>query len=245
MANQNHFDNLKDWAAQVTANRTVLVNIFGGAAIGITVYFTYQNFLLTQNKLESETFAKAVEQLGSANIGVRLGGIHTLERISIGSKKDYFPAIQVLTGYVRDTSGSSAAPSLSQTSPGKSMCPVDIQAILSIVGERYWPDAPDYAIDLSYLIVRDAWLLKANLSNVYFWRVRFTETNFMNANLSGADFLEATLDGCDFTNADLTGTSLKGAKVLAPVGLTIDQLSKANDVPEDLLLLPDGSKLHG
>ena len=87
MANQYRFDNLKDWAAQVTANRVTLVNTIGGLAIGITIYFTYRNYTLVQDKTESEIFAKAVEQLGSEKIAVRLGGIYTLERIVKKSKK--------------------------------------------------------------------------------------------------------------------------------------------------------------
>ena len=230
MANQYPFDNVKDWATQVAANRTLLVNIIGGVALGITIYFTYQNFLLTQNKLDSETFAKAVEQLGSVNISIRLGGVHTLERIARRSEKDYFPVMQVLTGYIRETCSSPVAPTAGQTSPGRSTCPVDIQAILTIVGDRHWPEPSDHDLDLSNSVVRDAWLRAANLSNVYFWRVQFLRVNFSNANLSGADFFEATLDGCDFTNADLSDTSFKDAKVLAAVGLTAAQVEKSKNV---------------
>lgn len=235
MANQYPFDNVKDWATQAAANRTLLVNIIGGVALGITIYFTYQNFLLTQNKLDSETFAKAVEQLGSVNISIRLGGVHTLERIARRSEKDYFPVMQVLTGYIRETCSSPVAPTAGQTSPGRFTCPVDIQAILTIVGDRHWPEPTDHGLDLSNSVVRDAWLLKADLSNVYFWRVHFTEVNFSNANLSGADFLEATLDDCDFTDADLSGANFKGAKLPGAVGLTAKQLAKAENVPTGLI----------
>ena len=234
MANQYRFDDVKDWAAQVAVNRTLLVNVLGGAAIGITIYFTYQNFLLTQDKLESETFAKAVEQLGSDKISLRLGGIYTLERIAVKSKKSYLPAMQVLTGYVRETSSSPTSPPPAQTSPGKSTCPVDIQAILTIVGERYWPEPDDYGLDLSYSNVRGAWLPRANLSNIYFWRAYFIGVNFTNANLSGADFFEATLDSCDFTDADLSGASFKGAEILAAIGLTGEQLAKSQHKPNVL-----------
>jgi hypothetical protein len=232
MADRYRFLTVKDWADNVSANRALLVNIIGGAAVGITIYFTYQNFLLTQDKQETETFAKAVEQLGSTNIAVRLGGIYTLDRIARKSKDDYFPALQVLTGYLRDVSSMGSAQTPAQLSPGNSTCPVDYQAILTIVGQRYWPDAPGYSLDLSYTNLRDAWLPSADMSNIYFWRVKFTGVNFTDADLSEADFFEAKLHYCNFTNAKLSGANFEGAEIFEPIGLTMEQFASMRKNPK-------------
>jgi hypothetical protein len=127
MANQYRFDNTKDWAAQVAANRTTLVNLLGGLAVGVTIYFTYQNFKvaqdnlaiaqgnlkITQDKLSSETFSKAVEQLGSEATSTRLGGhLHSGaaretigERLLSGDADPHgLPARQALLG--RNAAGS-------------------------------------------------------------------------------------------------------------------------------------------
>ena len=51
MANQFYLKDPKDWAAQVTANRTLLVNIIGGLAVGLTIHFTARTYQLTQERL--------------------------------------------------------------------------------------------------------------------------------------------------------------------------------------------------
>jgi hypothetical protein len=50
----------------------------------------------------TETITKAVEQLGSDKLQVRLGGIYVLERVSKESKTDYWPIMEILTGFVRE-----------------------------------------------------------------------------------------------------------------------------------------------
>jgi Protein of unknown function (DUF2934)/Pentapeptide repeats (8 copies) len=52
----------------------------------------------------TESFAKAVEQLGSDKLEVRLGGIYTLERISKESPDDYWTVMENLTAFVRERS---------------------------------------------------------------------------------------------------------------------------------------------
>jgi hypothetical protein len=42
-----------------------------------------------------------MDQLGSKEIDVRLGGIYALERIARGSKEDHPQIVEVLTAYVR------------------------------------------------------------------------------------------------------------------------------------------------
>jgi hypothetical protein len=50
----------------------------------------------------TESFAKAVEQLGSDKLEVRLGGIYSLERISKESPDDYWTVMENLTAFVRN-----------------------------------------------------------------------------------------------------------------------------------------------
>ncbi len=52
----------------------------------------------------TESFSKAVEQLGSDKLEVRLGGIYSLERISKESPDDYGTAMENLTAFVRERS---------------------------------------------------------------------------------------------------------------------------------------------
>ena len=53
--------------------RTTLVQALGGAALLIGLYFTLKNFQLTQARQITEHYTRAVEQLGSDRLAVRLG----------------------------------------------------------------------------------------------------------------------------------------------------------------------------
>jgi hypothetical protein len=245
MANQYYFAEPKDWASQVTANRAMLVNLLGGLAVAITIYFTYCNFKvaqenvkLTADKSITDTFSKAVEQLGNSDMSVRLGGIHALARIARSSQSDYFSVMQVLTGFLRNRyrsprNGTSDASTL----PGESRCPVEAQVVLVIVGDRYWPVPVGYCLDLSYLELCDAWVLRSDFHDVYFWHVKLTGWNFQGANLRDADFKGAVLRDCDFTDADLTAANFEDATILTPKGLTRGQLSNAENVSPALFSL--------
>src|SRR5690349_5878609 len=50
----------------------------------------------------TESFSKAVEQLGNDKLELRIGGIYTLERISKESPDDYWTVMETLTAFVRE-----------------------------------------------------------------------------------------------------------------------------------------------
>lgn len=235
MSNQYQFDHVKDWAAQVTANRAMLVNLMGGLAVAVTIYFTYRNFKVAEDKSITDVFSKAIEQLGSSDVSVRLGGIHSLARIARSSKEDYFPIMQILTGYLRHRFQCEAlAPEPAAKSPAGSHCPVDAQAILNILSDRSGPIPGNYNLDLSYIEIPNGWVPNGDFRDVYFWSAKLTGWNFCEANLRGADFKGATLDCCDFTAANLTGANLEGATIKQPRGLTRAQLETATNVDPGL-----------
>jgi hypothetical protein len=244
MANQYPLE-AKDWAGQVVANRSMLVNLLGGLAVAVTIYFTYGNFKiaqenikLTQDRSITDTFSKAIEQLGSADMSVRLGGIHSLARIAKSSQADCFPVMQVLTGFLRNKYRAPVDHIADiATLPGSSNCPVEVQSILTIVGERYWPNPDGYELDLSAIEISDAWVPYAKFQNVYFWYVKLADCNFAGAKLNNADFKGAVLTGCDFTGADLSNANFEVADIITPVGLTKGQLDSARNVASTLYQL--------
>ncbi len=90
--------------------RTTLAQIFGGVAIGIGLYYTWRRVNIAEGDLKAtqktievtqtvaqknlqvvqrgqitERFTRAIDQLGSKKIEIRLGRIYALERISIES----------------------------------------------------------------------------------------------------------------------------------------------------------------
>ena len=76
------------------------------AGIGLIVnYFNSQaEMQLTQQRLITERFSKAVEQIGSGKEEVVIGGIYSLERIAKDSPKDQWTIMEVLTSYIRKNS---------------------------------------------------------------------------------------------------------------------------------------------
>jgi hypothetical protein len=50
----------------------------------------------------TDRFTKAIEQLGSEKLAVRMGAIYALERLSKDSPEDHWTIMEVLTAYVRD-----------------------------------------------------------------------------------------------------------------------------------------------
>jgi hypothetical protein len=145
--------------------RATLAQIFGGAAIGIGLYYTWwritiaeEDLKATQKNLEiaqegqiTERFTRAVEQLGNPAMEIRLGGIYALERIANESDRDYWPIMEILTAYVREKSPEETIERIKITySPLKFLVndnekneklevtkmPLDIQAILTVIGRR-------------------------------------------------------------------------------------------------------------
>ena len=50
----------------------------------------------------TESFSKALEQLGSDKVEIHVGGIYTLERISRESPDDYWTVMETLCAFVRE-----------------------------------------------------------------------------------------------------------------------------------------------
>lgn len=95
-----------------TANRDLLVKTAGGLVLIVTIVQTIQSLEISRETLESsnqgqitERYARAVDQLGSDNEYVRVGGIYALERFmndSTGDRRtrDRNTVIHVLNAFV-------------------------------------------------------------------------------------------------------------------------------------------------
>jgi hypothetical protein len=107
-----------DWyiAPDTSTQKKDLVQALGlitaGVAGAVGIFFTWRgqerNQRNTQEELRltrqgqiTERFTRAIDQLGSKNVEIRLGGIYALERIARESEEDHWPIMEVLTAYVR------------------------------------------------------------------------------------------------------------------------------------------------
>lgn len=98
----------------VTYPNAALVNpILAGIGATLLVYAAIRQAQTASSRHEAQTeadrqrritesFSKAVEQLGSDKLEVRLGGIYALERLSQESPRDYWTVMENLTAFVRE-----------------------------------------------------------------------------------------------------------------------------------------------
>jgi uncharacterized protein YjbI with pentapeptide repeats len=188
--------------------RTALVaGLAGLAALGGLAMAT-RTYRLTQQGQITERYTKAIEQLGSDKLDVRLGGIYALERIANDSKRDHPTVVEVLSAFVREHSHpaqTNSEPSMAKLLNTKPKPMTDVKAALTVLGRL--PSHPTTV------------LLRADLSTAHFERadlslLRLWRFGLSGANLQGADLHWAFLQEADLRGADLQGANLQMASLL-------------------------------
>ncbi|MEA5553809.1 pentapeptide repeat-containing protein [Anabaena cylindrica UHCC 0172] len=241
---------------------TSIGTVFGGIAVFINAFFAAkraaameesakaanknveiarENLKISEDKQITERFAKAIEQLASDKIEVRLGAIYTLERIAKDSKKDQWTIMEVLTAFVRENA------LIKEEVEELPKLRLDIQECLTVIGRREHPDPPDKRLNLSNVNIS-----KANLTGANLKRAILGGVNFKKAILVGANLEEAILTRANLTEAFLTGANLKKVilleakligTILAGVDLTKAHLEEAilKEAVLERAIMPDGS----
>jgi hypothetical protein len=70
-------------AAEVGRVRTALFALLAGGIAFVGAIYTTRTFALNRQGQITERFTRAVDQLGSDSLNVRLGGIYALERVRV------------------------------------------------------------------------------------------------------------------------------------------------------------------
>jgi len=170
---------------------------------------------LTEQGQVTDRLTKAIEQLGSGNLGVRVGGIYALGRIASDSGKDHPTVMEMLTAFIREHSHERRP----QPDPGSKerFRRRDIQAALNVVGQREVKhDIRPIRLARAHLMgadLRGANLAGAILIRIYLDRAHLRDADLAGANLTGAKLIRADLTRADLTQADLAGANLTGAKL--------------------------------
>jgi uncharacterized protein YjbI with pentapeptide repeats len=205
--------------------------------------FTARNFTLSRRTLNlteqgqvTDRYAKAIEQLGSDRLDVRIGGIFALERVARDSARDHPTVMEVLTAFIREHSQEQwPPPDRPVDREQERLTRPDVQAAVTVVGRRNVERdiqpidlaGADLAgadlnradlsgADLSGANLTDADLnyanfTRAHLTDAYLTRASLTHADLNRADLSGADLADAGLAGADLSGANLIGTYLAGA----------------------------------
>ena len=182
----------------------------GLLAIGALVY-TGLNFRLSREGHVTDRYTKAIEQLGSERLDVRLGAIYALERIMIDSPRDHPTIVEVLAAFVREHSppavkarGHNLVVVAAVEDPASPPAPVkpgtDVLAAMTVLGRR-----PSKREERGRLNLRSADATGADLAYADLVGVILTD-----ACLTGADLIDANLTGAFLTSTDLTHAHLTG-----------------------------------
>jgi hypothetical protein len=200
-----------------TGFRTALVAGLAGLAALFSLAIATRTYRLTQQGQITDRYTKAIEQLGSEKLDVRLGGIYALERIAKDSERDHPTVVEVLSAFVREHSDSVlsltelAEEGSLRGAPYRDPKPTtDVKAALTVLGRL--PHRLDIGrADLSYGKFACADLMRADLSGFSFIGANLRSADLKGANLQGANLLVASLQEANMHEADLRRANLHGA----------------------------------
>jgi Pentapeptide repeats (8 copies) len=244
-------------AAAIGVGGTVIVGIAGFWA---NVRNTNKTAALTEQGQVTDRYTKAIDQLGSDKLDVRIGGIYALERIARDSPRDHPTVIEVLAAFVRDHSHEQwpeAAADQPGTDPPQRKTRPDMQAAVTVIGRRdrqqdrqninlsgsdltgaSFEKADLNGVELTGANLTRAWLRGANVFEPLLTGANLTgawlrEAKLTFAHLYGANFTGANLTGADLSHADLGRADFTRAN-LTSVNLTEANLTLAKLIDADL-----------
>jgi uncharacterized protein YjbI with pentapeptide repeats len=235
-------------AADVGRVRTALLALLAGGIAVVGAIYTARTYSLNRQGHEldrraqiTERFTRAVDQLGSEKLDVRLGGIYALERLAQESREDHGPIVEILTAFVREhapdrssesdarkptdltadrwtITGTREQPELTllSASPRPS---TDVQAVLTVLGRREASYDMDTRVELPSKVLTGAQLVKADLATADLFAVDLRHADLQGADLSDAllaeaDLAYALLDDAKLIRAFLWRTNLTAARLI-------------------------------
>jgi hypothetical protein len=219
--------------AMDNARGRVLTLAAGVAAAG-ALAFTALNFTLSRRTFElteqgqvTERYTKAIEQLGSKELDIRIGGIYALERIARDSARDHPTVVEVLTAFIREHSQEP----WSLPAPTSRRKWIIRRARFRASGrEQERHTRPDVQAAVTVLGRRDA---KRDIRAIDLTGADLTRADLGDADLHGADLSFANLTGADLLRTDLTDADLPLAH-LTDAQLSFANLTEANLTDADL-----------
>jgi Pentapeptide repeats (8 copies) len=231
------------------AARGRLLTLGAGLFAAGALLFTARNFTLSREWQVTDRYTKAIEQLGSDKLDVRIGGIYALERIARDSARDHPTVMEVLAAFIREHSREQwPAPEPATDArppripdpgdPPRRTTRPDVQAAVTVIGRRISRNDRE-TIDLTGADLTGAVLTKANLGGADLTGAVLTGAVLTDANLTGAVLTGAHLTDTYLYRANLTRTGLYGADLtrarLGAAVLTDANLARANLGAADLI----------
>ena len=230
-----------------------MLQAIAGVLVVLGAAATWRQVNVTREGQITERFTRAVDQVGSSNVDVRIGGLYALERIAKNSEADRNSVQFLLGAFVRGhanwpvgTQGGPEHPTatVDEKLPWLRVRAPDIQAAMGILGRR--PRSRDEQIiymsrvDLRCLALRGSKLSGSKFRYTNLARSVLVGVHLDHSDLTRADLRQSRLQGSTLTFANLYGATLRGAN-LRNTNLSNADLRGA-DLHEAVL---DGAQLAG
>jgi hypothetical protein len=191
----------------ITDTRTALLAGLIGVGALLTFWLnsrvyriTAQTLRVTEQGQITERYTKAIEQLGSEKVEVRLGGIYALERIAKDSPQDGASIAEVLTAFIRGHAPwPPTADQPAEDTPSEEILFLryrapDVQSALTVLGRQPSMTASQ-PLNLSDTDLRRADLSNSDLQTAMLRGVRLQGANIRAAQLKRVDLSHAQLQG--------------------------------------------------
>lgn len=198
--------------------RATLLQGVGGFLLVVGAIGTWRQIRIAREGQITERFTRAVDQLGSGTLDVKLGGIYALERIALNSPPDRGAIAEILTAYVRDHS-----PWPSNTTPGPAQRWPERLRIRSLFSRSADPHDAETEIEPLQRRAPDVQAILTVLGRIPINRERFQSSIVLRA----VDIRGAELDSADFSSTDFNGANLEGVNI-SWCSLKDSDLSHAN-----------------
>jgi hypothetical protein len=210
--------------------RSFVLQGLAGLLVVVGALATWQQVHISREGQITDRFTHAIDQLGSENLDVRIGGIYALERIAKNSPGDRSTIQYILAAFVRNHGswpvGAPDGPEHPTTTVDKhltwlSIRAPDIHTAATILARR--PPARDArTLFLSRTDLRgfqvfsraqlaDAEIRHANLARAQLHRARLDRADLTDTDLRQADLEDAHLNGANLSHAYLQGANLRRA----------------------------------
>ena len=187
--------------------RTSMLTLSAGIAALAALGYTARNFTLSRQGQVTDRYTKAIDQLGSDKLDVRIGGIYALERIARDSSRDHATVMEVMAAFIREHSHEPWEPRRPadwRRSPELGPRP-DVQAAVTVIGRR------DISRDREQIDLSGADLSRAQLSDVDLARCSLNYSNLTGTNLFRSNLRQCEFVGADLTRANLSRSDLRNA----------------------------------
>jgi hypothetical protein len=207
----------------ITDTRTALLAGLVGVGALLTFWLNSRVYRISAETLRvteqghiAERYTKAIEQLGSDKLDIRLGGIYALERIARDSERDHPTVVEVLSAFVREH----IDPAHTDSEPSIAKVPSTfLQGESEPAAERH-PDAKQpsgkrkLTTDVrAALTVLSRLPSRQNMDRADLSEAHFADVDLQGTNLSGFGFIAADLRGAWLMRAQLRGAHLAGVSL--------------------------------